>query len=98
MSDPSHGQRPKIVEELYDTGLIISEAGPGTKVYMRVDDPGIYFDAQQRPVSERDAARAGFNIGFYRSERRAKAIKDQAEVHAARIKAEAAAALREGLQ
>jgi hypothetical protein len=98
MSDPSHGQRPKIVEELYDIGVIISESGPGLKVYMLVDRPGEYFDAQQRPVSERDAQRAGFNTAFYRQERRAKAIQDQAEQHAQRIRAQGAAALKEGLK
>src|SRR5258708_2995004 len=98
MSDPSHGIRPKIVEELYDRGLICSEAGPGTKVYMLVDDPGMYFDAQQQPVSERDAARAGFNVAFYRQGGPAKAIQDQAAEHAQRIRAEGAAALKEALK
>jgi hypothetical protein len=96
--DPSNNAKPEIVDELYDQGLIISESGPGTKTYMRVDDPGVYFDAQQRPVSERDAARAGFNIGYWRHERRAKQIKDAAEEHAQKIKAQGQAAMREALQ
>jgi nicotinamide mononucleotide (NMN) deamidase PncC len=95
--DPSNNAKPKIVDELYDTGLIIAEAGPGTKTYMRVDDPGVYFDAQQRPVSERDAARAGFNVQYWRSERRAKAIKDAAEQHAQRIRAEGQAFMQQAL-
>jgi hypothetical protein len=95
--DPSNNPKPKIVDELYDTGLIICESGPGTKTYMRVDDPGVYFDAQQRPVSERDAARAGFNVQYWRSERRAKQIKDAAEEHAQKIRAEGQAFMQQAL-
>jgi hypothetical protein len=79
LNDPSSQPKPKLVEELYDKGLIIAEAGPGTRTYMRVDRPGEYFDAQQRPVSERDAQRAGFNVPYYRSLKRAKEIQDLAK-------------------
>jgi hypothetical protein len=45
-NDPSDNRKPKIVDELYDVGLIISESGPGTRTYMRVDQPGVY----ERPM------------------------------------------------
>jgi hypothetical protein len=84
-NDPSKNSKSKIVDELYDLGVIIAEAGPGTRTYMRVDQPGIYFDAQQRPVSERDAQRAGFNVAFYRAQRRAAEIKQSAAARADQI-------------
>jgi exonuclease VII large subunit len=84
-NDPSDNRKPKIVDELYDVGLIISEAGPGTRTYMRVNTPGVYFDGQQRPVSERDAQRAGFNVEYYRAQRRAAEIKQQAAARADQI-------------
>jgi hypothetical protein len=78
-----------IVADYYDTGVIIAEAGPGTKTYMRLDQPGEYFDGQGQPVSERDAARAGFDVAHWRAEARAKRIKEAAAAHAERIRAKA---------
>ena len=95
LNDPSSQARPKLVEELYDIGLIFCEAGPSTRTYMRVDQPGIYFDGQQRPVSERDAARAGFNVPYYRAQKRAKEIQDLANARAdAIIRTDGAEALK----
>jgi len=90
MSDPSNSAKPDIVTELYDRGLICSEGASGGKVYMLVDDPGVYFDAQQRPVSERDAQRAGFNVPYWRGQRRAAEITNAAAEHAQRIRSESA--------
>jgi hypothetical protein len=84
-NDPSENAKPKIVDDLYDKGVIIAEAGPGTRTYMRVDQPGVYFDAQQRPVSERDAQRAGFNVAYYRAQKRAAEIKQAAADRADQI-------------
>lgn len=89
MSDPSNSAKPPIVD-LYDAGLIFAEGPSGGRVYMLVDNPGSYFDAQQRPVSERDAARAGFNVAYYRGQRRALEITNSAKVHADRIRTESA--------
>jgi hypothetical protein len=85
-NDPSDNAKPKLVEDWYDPpGVIIAEAGPGTKVVMRISEPGIYYDGQMRPVSERDAARAGFNISYYRAQRRAAEIKAAASARADQI-------------
>jgi hypothetical protein len=81
-----------LVEEWYDQGVIICEAGPGAKVFMRTCDP--YYDAQMRPVSERDASRAGFNVAYWRHERRALEIQTAAKAHADKIKAEGAKHLK----
>jgi hypothetical protein len=78
-----------IVADFYDTGVIIAESGPGTKTYMRLDQPGEYFDGQGQPVSERAAQRAGFDVAHWRTEARAKRIKDAAAEHAQRIRAKA---------
>jgi hypothetical protein len=96
LNDPSSQPKPKLVEDWYDgRGVIIAEAGPGTKVVMRISEPGVYYDAQMRPVSERDAARAGFNIGFFRAQKRAKEIQDLAKARADQIlKTDAAEALK----
>jgi hypothetical protein len=44
-----------------------------------------YFDGQQRPVSERDAQRAGFNVEYYRAQKRAAEIKQAAAARADQI-------------
>jgi hypothetical protein len=86
LNDPTTQPKPKLVEDWYDgPGVIIAEAGPGTKVVMRLSEPGVYYDAQMRPVSERDAQRAGFNVGFYRAQKRAAEIKAAAAARADQI-------------
>jgi hypothetical protein len=83
--DPSNNPKPKLVEDWYDGGVIIAEAGPGTKVVMRISEPGVYYDGQMRAVTERNAARAGFNVPYYRAQKKAAEIKRAAEQRADQI-------------
>jgi hypothetical protein len=93
-NDPSSQPKPRIVDELYDVGLVFYEAGPGTRVYMRVDRPGEFFDGQMRPVSERVAAKVGFPVAYWRDQRRASDIQRSAAAHADRIRAASAEHLK----
>jgi hypothetical protein len=61
---------------------------------MRVDRPGEYFDAQQRPMTEREAGKRGFNIAYWRGQKRAQEITSSAKVHADRIRAQSAEHLK----
>jgi hypothetical protein len=75
-------------------GVCIMEAGPGTRVWMRYADPGVYYNAAGQEVPERDAARAGFNVAYYRGQRRAAQIQKAAKQHADKIRSESAEHLK----
>jgi hypothetical protein len=74
-------------------GVIISYSGM-TSVWMRISDPGVYYNAAGAEVSERDAQRAGFNVQYWRDQRRAAAIQQAAKSHADRIRSESAEHLK----
>lgn len=62
----------------YDGAGVIITDGPGGRVYMRLDDPGKYFNVTGNPVSEATARRAGFDTSKWRGEAQRRAIMDQA--------------------
>lgn len=54
----------------YDRGVIIkTHAASGMSVYMYLDQPGVYLDAYERPVSEKLAIEAGYDVQVYGKER-----------------------------
>jgi len=67
-----------------DGGVIINVGGGG-QVWMRVADPGVYYNAAGQEVPEREAARAGFNVSYWRHKKRALEIQQSAAARADQI-------------
>jgi hypothetical protein len=74
-------------------GVIINYSGM-TQVWMRLADPGVYYNAAGQEVPEREAQRAGFNTAYWRGQRRAAQIQAAAKSHADKIRAESAEHLK----
>jgi hypothetical protein len=55
---------------------------------------GIYYNAAGQEVSEREAQRAGFNVAYWRGQKRAQAIQAAAKQHADKIRAQSAEHLK----
>lgn len=54
----------------YNRGVMIRDHGSlGVKVYMYLDDPGLYLNVHGKPIAETLAKQAGFDVVEYRKRR-----------------------------